>query len=204
VSLFPFPAWIPNPSYIISPVEYNHLLAAFQPPQGAPLALVLRVVDGDTIDVAFIPFEYSGARNPEVEGSIRRYIWAFRWSGIAPGPVLRVRLAMIDAPEVDCSGGQRAAYMLGIALSPGTVVALDIVGFDRYGRAVAWVWRVRGFGDAGLVNLWLVYQGMAIPVAYENDRSTPLREALFLCFVELADRYWRLCERKNLWPFPFP
>lgn len=199
-----FNAWAPSPSRILSPLEYCWLQRRFQPPEGTQLALVLRVVDGDTIDVVPIPAEYRGWRDVQAERVINECVKALLL-GSLPGEVLRLRLALVDAPEVWTPGGQRAAILLSSRLRPGDVVAFDPVDKDRYGRVVAWVWRVRWWGDAGLVNLWLVAQGAAIPEGYYRVRTaSPLERELILCFQELTRRYWVLCKALGVRPSPYP
>lgn len=101
-------------------------------------ATVVRVVDGDTIEVA------GGTR---------------------------VRLIGIDTPEtkdpsrpVQCFGPEASSRTSSL-LATGTAVRLvyDVDPLDRYGRALAYVYRL----DDGLfVNAELVAEGYAIPATY--------------------------------------
>jgi len=198
-----FHCWEPSPARILSPLEYYWSQRNFQPPEGTQLALVLRVIDGDTLDVVPIPARYGRARDPQAERVINGCIWALA-QGLVPGEVLRLRLALVEAPEIWTPGGERAAFLLKSRLRPGDVVAFVGVAQDKYKRIVAWVWRVRWWGDAGLVNLWEVYQGMAIPRIYPVRRGTMLEEGLFLYFCQLAQRYEYLCNALGVIPSPYP
>jgi micrococcal nuclease len=102
-------------------------------------ATVVRVVDGDTLDVSF------------AGGS---------------GEVERVRLLGVDTPEtvkpdtpVQCFGPE-ASHHTKALLAPGTPVLLqrDEEARDRYGRLLAYLWRAR---DRTFVNLELVTDGFA-------------------------------------------
>jgi endonuclease YncB( thermonuclease family) len=108
-------------------------------------ATVVRVIDGDTIDVDF------------------------------DGTVERVRLIGIDTPEtkrpnypVECWGPEASAHTTEL-LPPGTPVLVerDVVGRDDYGRLLGYVHRA---GDGIFVNRELVRQGYARPLTIEpND-----------------------------------
>ena len=108
-------------------------------------AEVIRVIDGDTIDVTI------GDREE------------------------RVRLLGIDTPEVhvpagarpDCFGAEASAYTKQL-LGEGTAVRLerDVVGRDDYGRLLAYVYRV---DDGTLINEVLVRQGYARPMRVEPN-----------------------------------
>lgn len=108
-----------------------------------PHATVLGVVDGDTIDVTI------------------DYGFRLRQDH-------RVRLAGIDAPEVNAAGpeGERARDWLRARLPVGAPV--ELVTFkpkDKYGRFLATVWRVDSEGRTELdsVNAQLVAAGLARP-----------------------------------------
>jgi endonuclease YncB( thermonuclease family) len=114
-------------------------------PAPAPgVAVVTRVVDGDTIDVAI------GGRDE------------------------RVRLLGIDTPEIHVEGGlpecfgPEAADHTSSLLPPGTEVRLerDVVGRDHYGRLLAHVYRLP---DGLLINEELVRQGFARPLTIEPN-----------------------------------
>ncbi len=108
---------------------------------------VVKVVDGDTIDV------------------------------VDDGEVTRIRLLNIDAPEsvdparpVQCLGPEASARLAQL-LPEGTVVSLeyDAERADRYGRTLAGVYL-----DGELVNAKLVSEGLAVPLTVgENDRLRP-------------------------------
>lgn len=108
-------------------------------------AEVIRVVDGDTIDVEI------GGREE------------------------RVRLLGIDTPEVhvpdgespDCFGAEASAYTAQL-LGEGAAVRLerDVVGRDDYGRLLAYVYRIE---DGTMVNEALVRQGYARPMRIEPN-----------------------------------
>lgn len=108
--------------------------------------VVVEVIDGDTIDVSV-----AGRRE-------------------------RVRLIGVDTPEsvdpdrpVQCFGPEASAYTERL-LPPGTEVRLerDEVSRDRYGRLLAYVWRVE---DDLLVNLELVATGHADAVTFGDNEA---------------------------------
>ena len=110
-----------------------------RPTAGDGTASVLRVVDGDTIDVRIA------------------------------GRDERVRLIGIDTPEsvqpdapVECYGPEASAFTRGL-LPEGTVVRLerDVVGRDDYGRLLAYVRRA---SDGLFVNERIVRDGYARPL----------------------------------------
>ena len=113
------------------------------PPAGT--AVVLAVIDGDTIDVTIA------------------------------GRTERVRLLGIDTPEIahdaftgrpanhaECLGDEASA-LTGRLIPAGTTVRLerDIVGRDDYGRLLAYVYRTN---DGLFVNEHLVRTGLAVPL----------------------------------------
>jgi micrococcal nuclease len=114
------------------------------PAATAGVAVVTRVVDGDTIDVAI------GGRDE------------------------RVRLLGIDTPEIHVEGGPpecfgpEAAGHTSSLLPAGTEVRLerDVVGRDHYGRLLAHVYRLP---DGLLVNEELLRQGFARPLTIEPN-----------------------------------
>jgi micrococcal nuclease len=96
----------------------------------------------------------------------------------------RVRLIGIDTPElhdprtvVECFAEEAAAHTEGL-LPVGTAVRLesDVEARDRYGRVLAYVWRV---DDHLFVNEELVADGWAVPYRYPPN-------------VRYADRFSRL------------
>jgi endonuclease YncB( thermonuclease family) len=110
----------------------------------AGVAVVTRVVDGDTIEVAI------------------------------GGHDERVRLLGIDTPELHVDGGPpecfgpEAADHTSSLLPPGTEVRLerDVVGRDHYGRLLAHVYRLP---DGLLVNEELLRHGYARPLTIEPN-----------------------------------
>jgi micrococcal nuclease len=112
----------------------------------AGVAVVTRVVDGDTIDVAI------------------------------QGRDETVRLLGIDTPEIhletgvpECFGPEAAAHT-AVLLPTGTSVRLerDIVGRDHYGRLLAHVYRL---ADGMLVNAELLRRGYARPLTIAPNRA---------------------------------
>ncbi|MEM4507123.1 MAG: thermonuclease family protein [Acidilobaceae archaeon] len=86
------------------------------------IAVVERVIDGDTIVVTIVES---------------------RTSKISPGSIERVRLADINAPELKTPQGESAKLYLERLLSKGTIVYLDVDDIelrDKYGRLVAIVY----------------------------------------------------------------
>jgi len=107
-------------------------------------AVVVGVVDGDTIDV-------------DIDGTSER-----------------VRLIGIDTPEtkkpdtpVECFGPEATAFTIAL-LPPGVPVRLerDIEGRDAYDRLLAYVFRAT---DGLFVNLALVEGGFAVPFPFEPN-----------------------------------
>lgn len=112
-------------------------------------AIVVAVIDGDTIDVE------TGGRNE------------------------RVRLIGIDTPEtmhpdrpIECYGPEASAFTTAF-LPPGTVVRIerDIVGRDDYGRLLGYVHRIDADGGTTFVNLEIVRQGFARPLTFEPNST---------------------------------
>ena len=104
----------------------------FPAPAFAWDAVVIRVVDGDTLIVA-----PKNANNPD-EAAIS------------------VRFYGIDAPEMNQPGGQEARVALAERARPGAIVEIIPVESDRYDRAVGLV-----FLDGALLNLEQVRKGHA-------------------------------------------
>jgi micrococcal nuclease len=110
--------------------------APAQPP--GDMVIVTRIIDGDTLEV-------SGGE--------------------------RVRLIGIDTPEtkhpnqpVECFGAQATEHATAL-LGPGTDVRLvyDVERTDRYGRTLAYIYRV---ADGLFVNLEMVREGFAATATY--------------------------------------
>lgn len=109
-------------------------------------AVVIGVVDGDTIDV-------------DIGGTSER-----------------VRLIGIDTPEtkkpdtpVECFGPEATAFTTAL-LPPGVPVRLerDVEGRDAYDRLLAYVFRAT---DGLFVNLALVEGGFAVPFPFEPNTA---------------------------------
>ena len=73
------------------------------------------------------------------------------------GETIRVRLACIDAPETDQAPHGQASQQQLSSLVPGQV-NLNVVDWDRYGRAVAEVYHPNG----SFINLQMVQSGHAV------------------------------------------
>lgn len=119
---------------------------------GADRATVVKIVDGDTLDVSY------------------------------DGDTHRVRLLNVDTPEtkdpgkaVECLGPEATAY-LEQQLQPGDRVRLEFDQelLDRYGRELAGVF----VGDV-LINAEIARAGLGVPVVFEPNRKflPPVEEA---------------------------
>ena len=78
----------------------------------------------------------------------------------------KVRLLLIDAPELHQKPwGLTAKRQLEGVMGPGTTVRLELDRnpTDRYGRTLAYAWV-----DTLMVNRWMVANGWAVVLAYEN------------------------------------
>lgn len=126
--------------------------AAFLGESGPERAKVVKVVDGDTLDVAY------------------------------GGETHRIRLLNIDAPEtkdpnklVECVGPEAHNY-LAETLKPGEFVRLefDVELYDKWGRELAGV-----FEDDVLINAEIARHGFGVPVIFEPNRKfyPPVLEA---------------------------
>jgi micrococcal nuclease len=137
--------------------------------RGDGAAIVVQVVDGDTVDVEF--------------GDTRE----------------RVRLIGIDTPEtkkpntpIECWGPEASAHTAGL-LPPGTAVRIerDVVGRDDYGRLLGYVHRA---DDELFVNLEIVAHGFATPLTIEPNSTFA---ALFADAAREAERLdigmWAAC-----------
>lgn len=131
--------------------------------------VVLRVLDGDTIDVAI-----QGRRE-------------------------RVRMLGIDTPELhveggppECFGVEAADYTASL-LPPGQRIRLerDIVGRDHYGRLLAHVYRL---DDDLLVNEAILRHGYARPLTIEPNHVFSERYVAATAIAEREDLgLWRAC-----------
>jgi endonuclease YncB( thermonuclease family) len=116
-------------------------------------AIVVKVVDGDTIRVRVVQ-----VCSVDLADEVGEYVG-------------RVRLADINAPELDTLEGKIARNALQNLLPPGTIVYLDIDDiyvFDKYGRLVAVVMVVEG-DRLLVVNRWLLEKGYAVARDYPNE-----------------------------------
>ncbi|MFF3316401.1 thermonuclease family protein [Streptomyces sp. NPDC003035] len=122
------------------------LVAPAVPAQAAPPGpIVLRVIDGDTL---------------EVRGTGRV---------VPAGDVARVRLLEIDTPERGACYSRQATARTAELLPPGSTLRteIDVELKDRYGRYLLYVWNEQGV----FVNESLVRSGHAKSVLFEpNDK----------------------------------
>jgi len=80
----------------------------------------------------------------------------------------KVRLLLIDAPELhQAPWGLMAKRQLETRAGPGTKLRLELdrSPTDRYGRTLAYAW-----ADSVMINEWMVANGWALVLAYENVR----------------------------------
>jgi len=132
-------------------------------------ATVVRVIDGDTIDVRFDQGEE------------------------------RIRLIGIDTPEsvkpetpVECFGKEAAAFTESL-LPPGTTVRIerDVEARDDYGRLLGYVVRAQ---DALFVNLEIVRAGYAQPLTFPPNVAHTDEIVAAARAAEAADRgLWSAC-----------
>lgn len=118
-------------------------------PDGLTQALVVRVVDGDTIDV-------------EIDGE-----------------TYRVRYIGIDTPEtvdpgrpVGCFGPEASAYNKALVAEKSVGLEKDVSETDRYGRLLRYVWlpgESTASGQPEMVNATLVREGYALSSTYPPD-----------------------------------
>ncbi|MFC4782839.1 thermonuclease family protein [Nocardioides sp. MAHUQ-72] len=146
-------------------------------PAGARTATVVRVVDGDTLELR-VP---EGTR------------------GVPVGDRTPVRLLEIDTPEsvepgapVECYAKRAAAELERLA-PPGSKVWVlpdkDLV--DPYGRTLLYVWNA----DGEFVNLELVRSGAARSVLYEpNDRYIGLMRRAEAQARDRGSGVWGRCD----------
>jgi micrococcal nuclease len=114
------------------------------------VAVVLRVVDGDTVVLRIL------------------------------GRRVRVRIIGMDAPETwlrhDCFGAEATRALRRLA-PPGSAVyaAGDAEPYDRYGRRLLYLWTARGvFVEAAIIRAGYA---RALPVPPDTARAALLREA---------------------------
>lgn len=80
----------------------------------------------------------------------------------------KVRLLLIDTPETGQKPwGQTAKRQMETLAAPGTTLRLELdrTPTDRYGRTLAYAW-----AGPVLLNEWMVANGWAVVLAYENVR----------------------------------
>jgi endonuclease YncB( thermonuclease family) len=122
------------------------LVAPAVPAQAAPPGpIVIRVIDGDTL---------------EVRGTGRV---------VPAGDIARVRLLEIDTPERGACYSRQATARTAELLPPGSTLRteIDVELKDRYGRYLLYVWNEQGV----FVNESLVRSGHAKSVLFEpNDK----------------------------------
>lgn len=154
--------------------------AASAPQRGGPragrlagLCLLALLVGVASVVVAVVERGRRGPAAPEVPGTatIVRVVDGDTVVVELAGTEEHVRLLGIDTPEsvdprspVECFGKEAAAHTASL-VPPGTKVRLvrDVEARDRYARLLAYVYRA---DDALFVNLALVAEGFAAPLAY--------------------------------------
>ena len=138
-------------------------------PDGPGAAVMVEVIDGDTIDVS-------------IQGRIER-----------------IRLIGIDTPEtkrpntpIECFGPEATAFTESL-LPVGTPIRIerDTVGRDDFGRLLGYVYRA---DDGIFVNYEIVRQGFATPLTI---RPNDTFETLFVDAATRAERddvgLWSAC-----------
>jgi endonuclease YncB( thermonuclease family) len=129
------------------------------------LAIVTRVIDGDTFDAKVIA------------------IYKDRYSNMN-GSIIRVRLADINAPELGTPEGDSSRSALKNLLE-GREVYLDIDDlyvYDRYGRVVAITYLQINSTHLLNINLWLVTNGYASIIDYPNEFK-PHLWSLYIAYI---------------------
>jgi micrococcal nuclease len=121
---------------------------------------VTHLVDGDTVDVAFLSqgatFETNGKTNGKTSGKLHTE---------------RIRLIGIDTPEtkrpntpVECFGKEASSALAAlIPIGTPVMVERDVEERDRYGRLLGYVFRA---SDGLFVNHEMVRAGMALPYTF--------------------------------------
>jgi endonuclease YncB( thermonuclease family) len=117
------------------------------------LAVVVRVVDGDTfrVRITCVSGAFSGR--------------------VSVGTEYRVRLADVNAPELGTVEGERARRALE-SLIQGRTVLLDVDGvdvFDKYGRIIAVAYIEYNETHVLNINKWLVEEGYARVWDHPNE-----------------------------------
>lgn len=100
----------------------------------------------------------------------------------------KVRLLLMDAPELhQTPWGLMAKRQLEGLAGPGTTLRLELDRnpTDRYGRTLAYAW-----AGQVLINEWMVANGWAVVLAYENVR--------YLAQLQRAERAAQAA-RKGFW-----
>jgi micrococcal nuclease len=100
----------------------------------------------------------------------------------------KVRLLLMDAPELhQAPWGLMAKRQLEELAGPGTTLRLELDRnpADRYGRTLAYAW-----AGPVMVNEWMVANGWAVVLAYENVR--------FLTQLQRAERVAQ-AGKKGFW-----
>ena len=145
------------------------LLAPAVPAQAAPPGpIVLRVIDGDTL---------------EVRGTGRV---------IPAGEIARIRLLEIDTPERGACYSRQATARTAELLPPGSKLRTetDVELKDRYGRYLLYVWNERGV----FVNESLVRSGHAKSVLFEpNDKYWKSMTAAQAAARQAGAGLWSAC-----------
>ena len=109
----------------------------------------------------------------------------------AAGQAVRIRLAWIEAPELEQERwGIRARAYLRSLLAIGERLDVNVIGDDDYGRLVAEVLRARDYGNCGLR---LVLGG------YAAVRHCPNNQPAYRAAQDIAQR-----DRRGIWAQPGP
>lgn len=118
--------------------------------EAAPVIMVTRILDGDTLEVK------------------------------DDGELIRIRLVDIDAPEKSQPFGQRAKQKLSELVKDADGVAVSSTGKDRYGRTLAKVYvkKCQPACLAYYVNAEMVKSGLAWAYRYHGKATSPTMEEL--------------------------
>ena len=136
------PTVVPPPVEQVTVVSPNPVLLPASISDTGDLALITRVIDGDTIEVSF------------------------------HGDLQTIRYIGIDTPEtkhpskpIECFGPEASRFNEKLVGGREVVLEKDITDKDRYGRLLRYVWTE----GVGLVNLVLVENGYAQVSTYPPD-----------------------------------
>ena len=162
--------------YVVSVLGWAQAVEGriYRPPvlhQGHASVRIVRIVDGDTIDVALTnPDEFSS-----IPSSLKR-----RWLGLAEvrsDPVIRVRMIGIDTPEtvhpakaVEAYGAEASAFVTALLHGKNAVLEFDAELWDKYDRLLAYVYTVEGdMVQRQLLRSGLAYAYLRFPFARADE-----------------------------------